>query len=86
MRYFENESPANLAEAERLAWAAGDTDQAAVLASLTDQANELTRLRQMYWTISESFPIESSAKKQDFIKLAQSTWAAIREAGDVGAA
>lgn len=43
-RYTETESPINLAEQERIAWADGDTEKAALLARLCDDADELTRL------------------------------------------
>lgn len=82
-RYAETESPVNLAEQERIAWANGDTDRAALLARLCGDADELTRLRALYWTLCDKFPIHSGARKADILEKVSAIWDAIENTGDV---
>ena len=83
MRFNETESPASLQEAERLAYIAGDTDRAAVLGKLADDADELNRLRAMYWTLCDCFPIQSSEKKADILEKVKAIWETLQDAGEV---
>lgn len=84
MQYLDYSDPAAIAERERMAYANGDTVRADSLRQLADQADELQRLRALYWTLCDLYPIESKAKKQEFIDQAVATWDALQKAGDIG--
>ncbi len=83
MQYAQNGEHLDLIERERIAWANGDTAQAAMLGRCADDADELRRLRKMYWDLRQHFPIHSSARKGELLEKIAAIWDAIKEAGDI---
>ena len=79
-----SELHADLSEQERAAWISGDIEKAALLAARIDEADELTRLRAMYWNLRECFPIHSSTRKPDLLQKVSAMCDAINEAGEIG--
>lgn len=83
MKYTQNGEYLDLQEKERIAWANGDMAQAAMLARCADDGDELRRLRAMYWTLRDCFPIHSSARKADILEKVKAVWETIEDAGEV---
>lgn len=72
-----------LAELERATYANGDTERAAMLARLADDADELRRLREMYWVLRDCFPIASGDKNADILEKIKAIQETIEDAGDI---
>lgn len=83
MQLLDLHDTATLAEAERLAYIQGNTAQAAMLGKLSDDADELHRLRSMYFKLCELFPVHSTDKKALILEKMAAAWEAMLDAGDV---
>ena len=83
MQYTQENGRLNLQDRERLAYIAGDTDTAALLAQLADDADELQRLRLFYDAVCKLFPVRSKDSKASMLTALQSIWDAVADAGDV---
>ena len=84
MKYTQNGEYLDLRERERIAWANGDTTQAALLAKCADEGDELNRLRAMYWALRECFPIRSSDTEAAILAQVKAAWEVIEDAGEIG--
>lgn len=83
MQFQDMESAQALNEAERAAWINGGTDKAALLAKLSDDADELERLRAFYHDVRRFYPLHSSKKKAEFVEAMLGIWECVEDAGEV---
>jgi len=70
-------------ELERQAYISGDLARAELLARVEDTDDELQRLRAMYWTLCQLFPVHSSTKKAELLEKLQAAWETLQNAGEV---
>lgn len=85
MQYAQENGRLNLQDRERLAYIAGDTDTAALLAQLADDADEIQRLRLFYDAVCGQFPVHSKDSKASMLTALQHIWGAVADAGDIQA-
>lgn len=78
------QSNLTLSEQERAAWVSGDIERAAHIGARMDDADELTRLRAMYWNLRQCFPIHSGTRKADLLEKISAMCDAINAAGEIG--
>jgi hypothetical protein len=83
MQFHDLNDTATLSELERQAYIAGDTSRAAVLGKLQDDADELNRLRSMYFALCELFPVHSTDRKVAILEKMATAWDAMQNAGEV---
>lgn len=60
-----------------------EIERAAMLARLADDADELRRLREMYWVLRDCFPIASGDKNADILEKIKAIQETIEDAGDI---